>query len=70
MINKLIEFIFVVANLMTARAVLALRQDELQKIGNFTCDDVRQIFLAAAETLVKPTNFKGYSIFFVNSSMN
>ena len=53
------EFIFITANLTIAQNIIVLRHDELQKIGTFSSEDVEQIFLAAAERLVKPNDFHG-----------
>lgn len=42
------------ANLITAQKILQLTGDELQRIGNFSCEDVKNIFYLASETILKP----------------
>jgi hypothetical protein len=58
MINYRLES-FIAAHLTNARNILLLRRDELQKIGNFTLDDVKRILTIAAQTLVKPDSSIG-----------
>ncbi|XKL64366.1 hypothetical protein PGB90_004452 [Kerria lacca] len=41
-------------NLTNANKLLLLTEDELQRMGNFTTEDVKEIFFLASKTLIQP----------------